>query len=87
MAGYGDLILVAGGIYGRGGKVMAGGLTNRVALNKALTLMSVSRPSATVIQGAWDSSSTNGPRRSRGLDGRWRGVDRFYSSWRGNAGD
>ena len=67
VAGYGDLILVAGGIYGRGGKVMAGDLTNRVALNKALTLMSVSGPSATVIQGAWDSSSTNGPGAVRGV--------------------
>lgn len=57
----GDIVLVTNGVYANGGKVMAGDLINRVALNKALTVMSVNGPGATVIQGAWDAASTNGP--------------------------
>jgi tryptophan-rich sensory protein len=60
-ASAGDIVLVTNGIYATGGKVMAGDLTNRVALDRAVIVMSVNGCVATVIQGAWDSISTNGP--------------------------
>jgi hypothetical protein len=61
VAGAGDVVLVTDGIYANGGKVMAGDLTNRVALAQPITLLSVNGPATTVIQGAWDPVSTNGP--------------------------
>ena len=49
------------GTYGAGGKVMAGDLTNRIALDKAVTVESVNGPAATVIQGQWDPTNRIGP--------------------------
>ena len=60
-ASAGELVLVTNGIFSYGGKVMEGDLTNRVVLDKALTVMSVNGYAATMIQGAWDSLTTNGP--------------------------
>jgi len=57
----GDIVLVANGIYATGGKVIAGNSTNRVAVDKAVIVASVNGYAATVIQGAWDLISTNGP--------------------------
>jgi len=56
-----EFVVVTNGLYSAGGKAMAGDLTNRLALDKPLTVISVNAPAATIIQGAWDPTSTNGP--------------------------
>ncbi len=66
-AASGDVIVVASGVYGWGGKVITGDLTNRAALTKPVTVLSASGPSATIIQGAWDMVATNGPGAVRGV--------------------
>ena len=61
VASAGAIVLVTNGVYASGGKTMAGVLTNRVALDKPITVLSINGAAHTVIEGGWDPVSTNGP--------------------------
>lgn len=57
----GDIILVANGLYATGGRPYNGGTSNRVVVSQPVTILSMNGWSNTVIQGAWDPATTNGP--------------------------
>ena len=61
----GETVLVAAATYDAGGvtNYPAGSfLTNRVAIDKAITVRSANNdPASTIIKGAWDPVTTNGP--------------------------
>ncbi|HSU54642.1 MAG TPA: hypothetical protein VLT36_11340, partial [Candidatus Dormibacteraeota bacterium] len=60
IAGAGEAVLVTNGVYSNGGKIMGGDLSNRVVLDKPIILQSITGPTNTIIQGAWDPARTNG---------------------------
>src|ERR1044071_8588420 len=54
----GDEIIVTNGVYGAGGRAVFGIMTNRVTVDKALSLRSVNGPAFTIIQGHQVAGST-----------------------------
>ena len=75
-AGIDCLVWVTNGVYETGGKAVQGALTNRVALDKPMTVRSVNGPSVTVIRGL---EAMDGGKHTLCVYDSWSGSDGLHT--------